>query len=121
MDDVIKINGVGFNPSSLEFQVYDLDGEEGSGRNQNGEMFRDRKAVKRKIVCTFNGLTDAMASKLLKAVEPVFFFLEYPDPVENKRKTITAYVGDRTMPIFKYDAVKKCWIWETINLNFIER
>lgn len=58
MDDVIKINGVGFNPSSLEFQVYDLDGEEGSGRNQNGEMFRDRKAVKRKIVCTFNGLTE---------------------------------------------------------------
>lgn len=89
MDDVIKINGVGFNPSSLEFQVYDLDGEEGSGRNQNGEMFRDRKAVKRKVVCTFNGLTDAMASKLLKAVEPVFFSLEYPDPVESKRKTIT--------------------------------
>ena len=30
MNDVIKINGVGFNPSSLEFQVYDLDSEEGS-------------------------------------------------------------------------------------------
>lgn len=121
MDYVIKINGVGFNPSSLEFQVYDLDSEEGSGRNQNGDMFRDRKAVKRKINCTFVGLTDAMVSKLLKAVEPVFFSLEYPDPIENVRITITAYVGDRTMPIFKYDKLKQCWIWETVNLNFIER
>lgn len=121
MNDVIKINGVGFNPSSLEFQVYDLDSEEGSGRNQNGDMFRDRKAVKRKVNCTFVGLTDTQASKLLKAVQPVFFNLEYPDPIENTRITIVAYAGDRSAPIFKYDKSKQCWIWETINLNFVER
>lgn len=121
MNDVIKINGIGFNPSSLEFQLYDLDSEEGSGRNQQGEMFRDRKAIKRKIVCTFRGLTDEQVSKLLHAVEPVFFDFEYPDPIEKKQKVITAYVGDRTLPLYKYNTFKKCWIWENISLNFTER
>lgn len=121
MDDVIKINGVGFNPSSLEFQIYDLDSEEGSGRNQSGDMFRDRKAVKRKIVCTFVGLSSAEMSSILNAVTPVFFSLEYPDPKDNARKTITAYVGDRTAPMYKYDPVKQQWIWETLSLNFIEK
>lgn len=121
MDYVIKINGVGFNPSSLEFQVYDLDSEEGAGRNQNGDMFRDRKAIKRKLVCTFKGMPAPEASKLLNAVTPVFFNLEYFDPIDNAQKTIVAYVGDRTMPIFKWDLAKKCWIYEVISMNFIER
>lgn len=120
MDDVIKINGVGFNPSKLEVQIYDLDSEEGSGRNQNGDMFRDRKAVKRKVVCSFSGLTDSQGSALLNAVSPVFFSLEYPDPKDG-RKTITAYVGDRTAPIYIYDTARQCWIWETLSLNFIEK
>lgn len=121
MEDVLKINGVGFNPASLEFQIYDLDSEEGSGRNQNGDMVRDRKAVKRKIVCTFPPMNDVKMSELLNAVEPVFFQLEYPDAKLGKRNVITAYVGDRSTPVYIFDSTINKWIWQSLSLNFIEK
>lgn len=120
--DVLKINGKAVkNPMTLEFQIYDLDSEDGSGRNQNGDMFRDRKAIKRKIVCNFPPMNDSEISELLESVEPVFFELEYPDARLGKRNTINAYVGDRTMPIYLYDKYLEKWIWQGLSVNFIEK
>lgn len=38
-------------PAEIKWSISDLDGD-GSGRNQNGDLFRDRVAVKRKIECS---------------------------------------------------------------------
>lgn len=120
--EILKINGVAIqNPSSIEWQIYDLDSEEGSGRSQEGLMFRDRKAIKRKIVCKFPPMTDVEISQLLQTVEPQFFQLEYPDARKGSRRTMECYVGDRTSPIFKYDPVLKTWLWQELSMNFIER
>lgn len=39
-------------PAEIKWSISDLDGD-GSGRNQNGDLFRDRVAVKRKIECSW--------------------------------------------------------------------
>lgn len=120
--DILKVNGVAIkNPTSLQYDRYDLDSEEGSGRNQDGLMFRDRKAIKVKLVCNFPPMNDSEISKLLEAVEPEFIELEYPDARYGKRLTKTFYVGDRTAPVFIYDDILDKWIWESLSMNFIER
>lgn len=119
---ILKVNGVSIqDPQTLEFQLYDLDSEEGSGRNQNGDMFRDRKAIKRKIVCKFPPLKNSEMKILLEAVEPMFFELEYPDARTGGNRIMTCYVGDRTTPIYRKDPFTNEWIWQGVSINFIEK
>ena len=120
--DILKINGVAIKaPSTLEYQRYAIDSEDGSGRNQDGEMVRDCIGVKTKLVCTFPPMRDDEISDLLKAVEPLFFEIEYPDAYIGGRRTMTAYVGDRTMPLYIYDKITNSWIWQGLSMNFIEK
>lgn len=114
---MIKINGVAIaTPKVFEVTVSDLDGE--SERNANGQLIRDRLAVKRKITLEWPSLTQAESSKLLNAVADVFFTVEFPDPqlgIISK----TMYVGDRTTPAYSYiNGVIK---WSGLKMNFVER
>lgn len=119
---ILKVNGVFIqDPSSMEYQRYDLDSEEGSGRNQLGEMLRDRVAIKRKLVCKFPPMLDNEISALLQAVNNEFITLEFPDPYTGKRETMTCYVGDRTAPAYTYNYIEEMYLWEGLNMNFIER
>lgn len=117
---ILKVNGVFIqDPSSLEYQRYDLDSEEGSGRNQQGQMLRDRVAVKVKLVCKFPPLKGAELSTLMKAIDDEFFQMEYPDAYTGTRKTMTCYAGDRTAPM--YTIKNGVVLWEGFSVNFIER
>ena len=114
---MLKINGVAIaTPKTFEVTVSDLDGE--SERNANGQLIRDRIAVKRKINLEWSPLTQAESSKLLNAVSDVFFTVEFPDPqlgIISK----TMYVGDRTTPAYSYiNGVIK---WSGLKMNFVER
>ena len=76
---MLKINGVAIaTPKAFEVTISDLDGE--SNRNTNGELIRDRIAVKRKLNCEWGPLSQSECSTLLKAVKDVFFQVTYPDP-----------------------------------------
>ena len=113
---ILKINGVAIaDPQTLTWDIYDLDSEDGAGRNQMGEMMRDRVAVKRKVNCTWGPLKPEEISKLLKAMKDSFFTLEYPDAEEGGYKSGTFYVGDRSAPMYHKD------LWEGLSANFIER
>ncbi len=48
MEYILVINGYGCFPSKYEVQLSDVDREDGSGRNQNGDMLRDRAGVRKK-------------------------------------------------------------------------
>ena len=91
-------------PDELKWNISDLDAD-GTGRNQNGDMFRDRVAVKR---------------KLLQAVDDVFFSLTYPDAMTGTDRTMTCYVGDRSSPIMRPETDGK-WLWGGLSMNFVER
>lgn len=67
-------------PKSYKVTVSDIDGE--SNRNANGELVRDRIAVKRKLEMEWGPLEDSEISVLLKAVKDTFFEVTFPDPQE---------------------------------------
>lgn len=120
MAEVLKINGTWVHdPSSMEYALQDLDSEEGAGRNQKGEMFRDRVATKRKLTCKWPPMGAAEMSTLLTAMDDTFFEVEFPDARTGQRKTMIAYVGDRTAPM--YTLYNGEWLWSGLSANFIER
>lgn len=108
------------NPSKMEWSIQDLDGEDGSGRNQAGTMFRDRVAVKRKLSCTWPPMRPGVMYTLLKAVEDEFFTISAPDAIDGRR-SMTCYVGDRKAPVYYWNDEKQEWLWESCSFNFIER
>ncbi|WP_286904268.1 DUF6711 family protein [Clostridium sp. UBA1652] len=114
---MIKVNGVDIaTPKVFELSITDLDGE--SNRNGNGELIRDRIAVKRKISLEWPTLTQSESQTLLNAVSSVFFTVTYPDP-QLGMVTKTMYVGDRTSPAYQFinGEVK----WSGLKMNFIEK
>lgn len=114
---MLKINGVVITtPKSFEVSISDLDGE--SNRNANGQMVRDRIAIKRKINLEWQPLSQSEMSTLLSAVSSVFFTVEFPDP-QLGMVTKTMYVGDRTTPAYQYANGEAKW--SGLKMNFIER
>lgn len=114
---MLKINGVAIaTPKVYEVTVQDLDGE--TNRNANGDMIRDRIAVKRKLNLEWQPLSQSEISTLLTAVSGVFFTVTFTDP-QLGMVTKTMYVGDRTSPAyqFKNGEVK----WSGLKMNFIEK
>ena len=114
---MISINGVKIaTPKTYEATVSDLDGE--SNRNANGDLIRDRIAVKRKLNLEWGLLTQSEMSQILNAVSRVFFTVTFPDP-QLGMITKTMYVGDRTAPAYQYinGEVK----WQGLKMNFIEK
>ena len=108
------------NPKSMEYGLQDLDSEDGAGRNQQGLMFRDRVATKRKLTCQWPPMDGEKLSTILSAIEHVFFEIEFPDAKTGKRDVMTVYVGDRTSPMYtiREDGT---WIWNGLSANFVER
>jgi hypothetical protein len=114
---VISINGVQIaTPKTYEVAVSDLDGE--SNRNANGELIRDRIAVKRKINLEWGPLSQAEIQTLLNSVSSVFFTVTFPDPMSGVI-TKTMYVGDRTSPAYSY--INGEAKWQGLKMNFIEK
>lgn len=108
------------DPQTLTWDIYDLDSEE-AGRNQLGEMFRDRVAVKRKLNCTWPPMEPLEMSVLLKAMDDVFFTIRYPDAHDGTYREGTFYVGDRSTPMYVWNNEKQKYMWEGLTANFIER
>lgn len=114
---MLKINGVAIpTPSSFQASVLDISNAE---RNANGDMNIDRVATKRKIEVEWKQISNTSMSALLKAVEDIFFTVTYPDPYTGTEQTKTFYVGDRTAPMYNYNAGSP--VWENLKMNFIER
>lgn len=119
---VLTINGTPIkDPQKLTWDLYDLDSEDGAGRNQQGEMFRDRVASKRKLNCEWGPLELEEMAALLQAMDDVFFTLKYPDAHDGAYKEGTFYVGDRSAPMYYWNEEKQKSLWIGLTANFVER
>ena len=119
---ILQINKLNIaDPMTLTWDIYDLDSEDGAGRNQLGEMFRDRVAVKRKINCSWGPMEPSEMATLLKAMDAVFFTLRFPDAHDGAYREGTFYVGDRSTPMYVWNNEKQKFLWEGLTANFIER
>lgn len=115
---MLRINGVAIaTPKSFEVGISDLDGE--TNRNAQGDLLRDRIAIKRKLNCEWPPLSNSECSRLLKAVSSVFFTVEYPDPEVGAMVTKTMYVGDRTSSA--YSVINGVAKWSGVKMNFVEK
>lgn len=101
------------------FSVQDIDSSE-TGRNQNGDMMRERVATKVKWQLTFPPLSRAMLAKLLNSdIKNTTFEFTYPDPYSaTEMVTKECYVGDRTAPM--YSMVDGMPMWENISFAVVE-
>jgi len=97
----LAINGVeiAHYPAEFKCDVMDLDNAETTKRTANGELTRDRIAVKRQIEMRFNAMTWDKLSAILTAIKPEFFQFTYPDPESGQQETRTFYVDDRESTI----------------------
>jgi hypothetical protein len=119
---ILQINKLDIaDPMTLTWDLYDLDSEDGAGRDQTGRMFRDRVAVKRKLNCTWGPLEPFEMSVLLKSMDNVFFTLRYPDAHDGMYREGEFYVGDRSTPLYVWNNEKQKFLWEGLTANFIER
>lgn len=99
---------------SLSVDIQDVDLE--SGRNTNGVMVRKRVAIKRKLNMEFPPMSSTTLSNILTAVSKVSFDVRYFDPQDGALKTITVYVGDRSMPIYNATMGR----WNGVGFNLVE-
>ena len=116
---MITVNGVDMPcPSSFSWGLQDVSASE-SGRTDDALMHKNRVAQKRKISLQWNGTTWQQTSLILKAFNPEYVSVRYPDSMSGTYETRTFYVGDRTSPY-------KCW-WvgnrrmERVSFDIIER
>lgn len=111
------------DPSTLQFQVYDLDAGETTGRNLDGDMLRDRQAVKEKLVMEFPPMVAEDFTRMLSLVAGQFFQCKYYSLKTGTWREVTMYVGDREAEAYyEYDSHESynC-MWTNIKFNFIER
>ncbi len=73
--------------------ISDLDSDK-SSRNTKGRLYRDRIATKRKLELEWGILTDTECKKILNAVAPQEFTVEFID-AQKGAMTCTMYAGDR--------------------------
>lgn len=116
---MITVDGIAMPcPSTFSWGLQDISASE-SGRTDDTLMHKNRVGQKRKIELTWNGKDWNTTSKILKAFNPEYIFVRYPDMMSGQYETREFYVGDRTAPV-------KCW-WignqrtESISFNIIER
>ncbi len=119
---ILLVNGQALpDPKSITWGLQDLDDDEGTGRGADGNMVRDRVAVKRKLTIQWGILTTTDLSFILNAIDDEFFTVKYLDAKDGKARTSTMYVGDRSAPMLMRDIYTGEWLWQSLSANFIEQ
>lgn len=111
------------DPQTMQFEVYDLDSEDGAGRDQTGLMFRDRRAIKEKLTCTFPPMPGGDLHEMLSMVTAQFFTARYYSPYVGAYREAEMYVGNRTTPAYYlHDPAhpENSW-YQATSMNLIER
>lgn len=107
-------------PKTMSVTIADIDSEEGAGRNMFGMAFRDRVAIKRKLVCTWAPMYSVAMANLLQKMKGEFFEVTYPDPETGSLRTMTGYVGDRTVEAYRIWTGSQVQ-WLPLSANIVER
>ena len=111
------------DPQSMKVNNYDLDSGDTTGRNQDGELLRDRVAVKEKLEIVFPPMMRADYQAILNMIKPQFFQAKYYSDYYGTTREATMYVGDRQVQLYYMQDQRypsQGWT-NAISMNFIER
>jgi hypothetical protein len=114
---LLKIGGEPMpTPSEMNISYMDLSKAE---RNANGLMIIERIATKRKLEIKYAYLTSTDLSKLLNAVAPTFYNVEFLDVKTGAYQTASMYCGDRSVGWLDYiDNIPR---YQDLSFDLIER
>ena len=115
---ILQIDGVWIpDPSSLQWGIQSVS-DSNAGRTTDGLMHVNLITRKRKIELEWTGVSFAVASEILHAVNPETFNVTYLDALTNTRLTKKFYVGDRSAMVYSYsDGYKR---YQNVAFNIIE-
>lgn len=116
----MKVDGVEIPcPSVMTWNLNEVSAAE-SGRTDDGLMHKNRITQKRTLNLTWNALTFEEASEIIKAFNPEYVQVEYPDLLTgNTAEVRTFYTGDKSVPFYSWWDNKK--IMESLSFDIIER
>lgn len=116
---MITVDGVAMPcPSSFDWNLQDISAAE-SGRTDDTIMHKNRVGQKRKISLAWVAKDWNETSRILKAFNPEYVSVRYPDMMSRNYETRVFYVGDRKAPV-KYWWVGRKMV-EQISFDIIER
>lgn len=114
---LVKVGGTALpDPTELTVGVMDISKAE---RNANGFMMIEKIATKKKLELKYAYVTDSELKTILQALSPLFFTVEYIDPVENAVRGASFYCGDRNVGYVDYrNGIPR---YKDLTFNLIER
>lgn len=118
-EPMIVVDGVEIPcPSVFQYGLQDISAAE-SGRSDDTIMHKNRVGQKVKIGLTWNGLDWQTTSFVMRAFNPEYIMVKYPDMLTGKYETKEFYSGDKSAPV-------KWWYignqrTETLSFDIIER
>jgi len=116
---MIKVDGAAIkSPSTFSWGLQDVS-DSAAGRTQDIVMHKNRVGQKRKISLAWNGPRPSEVSAILKAFNPEYVSVTYPDALSGEIETRTFYVGDRTAPIKTWTVNNK--LYTQLSFEIIER
>lgn len=106
-------------PKELTVSIQTLDSGS-SGRNANGDMVRDIIGRKTKLDAKWGPLNTSEVSLILRLIDAASFSIRYFDPQEGGLITRTFYCGDRSIPVYSWNAKLSKMMWQGLTVPFIE-
>lgn len=107
------------SPTSISYTLSDVDAPT-TGRDQLGNMHRDRVNRKHKLSCSWSSFNMDEMSELLNLVSAPSFKLKYPDAETGRIVQGIFYVGDRTTPVLVWSHKYNEYRWKSLSMNFTE-
>ena len=105
------------SPSSVQIGIKDQDQD--SDTNAQGEVERNRIAIKRTLSIEWGPLEWSEISKILQLVSDVYVKVNYPDPQTGKYEIKTFYVGDRPTLVALQDG--NTLLWTGLKFEMVEK
>ncbi len=112
-----SVDGVAVKcPSSYTWKLEDVSASD-AGRTEDTVMDKMRLGQIIGIELSWNNITTAEVSSILKAFNPEYIMVEYLDAMEGKYVTSEFYVGNRSAPLYN----SRLGLWQNVSFNIIER
>lgn len=103
-------------PSSYVWKLEDISASD-AGRTEDTVMHKMRIGQVVGLELSWNGLTTAEVSAILKVFNPEYITVKYLDAMNGVYVESEFYVGNRSAPM--YSAEKG--LWQNVSFNLIER
>ncbi|MDY4971493.1 MAG: hypothetical protein SO101_14755 [Lachnospiraceae bacterium] len=118
MGTMIRVNGVYLkDPSFMSWGIKEIVNGE-NGRVEDGTMFKNVVAVKRKLSLGWNYPNSQEIADILQAFKPQYVKVTYHDAMDNELQTRTFYcTSDLSTPVQMWTAGKKLYSSITIDLE----